>query len=522
MMVFEQDDKKSIGNTRGRMQIMADILHHCTDNNKKKSHVMQKANLNLDQVNHYLGNLLSKGLLELAIAEGIRIYRTTEKGREFLNYHYDMMQLFKDHVNNNNNKKQNKNKNGRTNLLNEEGESNYLTVKTRKKILSVSFLLAITISMLVSTSMQTITAAATTTTLFQQKQRLAYAQEEDIGKDKLEQEGRGDITATIESKDVAEANHVEVANEEEEEEWEAADNGQSDTNNNDGNQLQGTTRNQTDRGEEEDDSEPDTSDQPTIKEEDLQTIEESETEQQRRDYPDDDCLFDPSLPKCAPEDGKCPAGFAMNENGQCYPRKPCPPGFERRDDDETGTCHPTVENNLRIMVTIKRADGPGEISVRSETTSKIISKTVSNIKGTHTFNFEKGQVPVGGRFTACADSDVLKQELCTRGKNGEEREPEKVTITFPTSERGLKVIVTVKRADGPGEISVRSGETDKTLRRTVDNLEGKYIFNFKAGEVPANGVFEACANSDVLKLAKRCVTRVNGPEKEPEAVTIRF
>jgi hypothetical protein len=69
---------------------------------------------------------------------------------------------------------------------------------------------------------------------------------------------------------------------------------------------------------------------------------------------------------------------------------------------------------------------------------------------------------------------------------------------------------------------VRSEETDKTLRRRVDNLEGKHIFNFKAGEVPVNGVFEACANSDKLKLVERCVTGVNGPEKEPEAVTIRF
>jgi hypothetical protein len=56
--------------------------------------------------------------------------------------------------------------------------------------------------------------------------------------------------------------------------------------------------------------------------------------------PNDDCLFNPSLPNCVPIAGKCPEGFAMNEDGQCYPRKPCPPGFERRDDDETGACLP--------------------------------------------------------------------------------------------------------------------------------------------------------------------------------------
>ena len=56
--------------------------------------------------------------------------------------------------------------------------------------------------------------------------------------------------------------------------------------------------------------------------------------------PDDDCLFNPSLPKCAPIEGKCPPGFLMNENEQCFPDKPCPAGFTKFDEDETGTCYP--------------------------------------------------------------------------------------------------------------------------------------------------------------------------------------
>jgi hypothetical protein len=45
--------------------------------------------------------------------------------------------------------------------------------------------------------------------------------------------------------------------------------------------------------------------------------------------PDQDCLFDPDLPKCAPgPDGKCPDGFAMNEDGQCFPRGGCPDGSQ--------------------------------------------------------------------------------------------------------------------------------------------------------------------------------------------------
>ena len=56
--------------------------------------------------------------------------------------------------------------------------------------------------------------------------------------------------------------------------------------------------------------------------------------------PDDDCLFNPSLPKCAPVEGKCPSGFLMNENEQCFPDKPCPPQFTKLDEDETGKCYP--------------------------------------------------------------------------------------------------------------------------------------------------------------------------------------
>jgi hypothetical protein len=59
--------------------------------------------------------------------------------------------------------------------------------------------------------------------------------------------------------------------------------------------------------------------------------------------PDEECAFNPSLPKCkAPCDEnnfcECPKGFSMNEDDNCYPDKPCPNGFERHKDDETGKC----------------------------------------------------------------------------------------------------------------------------------------------------------------------------------------
>lgn len=56
--------------------------------------------------------------------------------------------------------------------------------------------------------------------------------------------------------------------------------------------------------------------------------------------PDEQCLFDPSLPQCAPVDGECPDGFTMNVNEQCIPLGGCPDGYHTVEDDETGTCYP--------------------------------------------------------------------------------------------------------------------------------------------------------------------------------------
>jgi len=58
--------------------------------------------------------------------------------------------------------------------------------------------------------------------------------------------------------------------------------------------------------------------------------------------PDGDCLFNPSLPKCASDNGVCPDGFNQNEDGNCYPEHPngCPEGYHSHENDETGRCIP--------------------------------------------------------------------------------------------------------------------------------------------------------------------------------------
>jgi hypothetical protein len=54
--------------------------------------------------------------------------------------------------------------------------------------------------------------------------------------------------------------------------------------------------------------------------------------------PDEECLFDPSLPKCTPGPEGCPLGFAMDAYEQCFPRHPegCREGYHSHEDDESG------------------------------------------------------------------------------------------------------------------------------------------------------------------------------------------
>ncbi|HZA43636.1 MAG TPA: hypothetical protein VE504_07785 [Nitrososphaeraceae archaeon] len=58
--------------------------------------------------------------------------------------------------------------------------------------------------------------------------------------------------------------------------------------------------------------------------------------------PDEQCLFDPSLPHCAADpEGGCPDGFFMNEDNQCVPSHTrCPDGYHSHEDDESGRCIP--------------------------------------------------------------------------------------------------------------------------------------------------------------------------------------
>ena len=73
-------------NNRGKIQIMGDVLALATSG-IKKTHIMYRANLSYEQVHLYLGELIGKRLIAQDVSPDGVVYRTTEKGREFLLYY---------------------------------------------------------------------------------------------------------------------------------------------------------------------------------------------------------------------------------------------------------------------------------------------------------------------------------------------------------------------------------------------------------------------------------------------------
>ena len=73
---------------RDRHDIVAEMLNHARGG-KIKTHLMYKAKLSYSQINEYLNLLVEKGFVEnIAVKRRRKIvtmYRTTEKGIEFLN-----------------------------------------------------------------------------------------------------------------------------------------------------------------------------------------------------------------------------------------------------------------------------------------------------------------------------------------------------------------------------------------------------------------------------------------------------
>ena len=74
---------------------MGDVLALATSG-VKKTHIMYRANLSYEQVYLYLRELTSKRLIvQDATSDGV-LYRTTEKGREFLLYYTRLVEFLEE------------------------------------------------------------------------------------------------------------------------------------------------------------------------------------------------------------------------------------------------------------------------------------------------------------------------------------------------------------------------------------------------------------------------------------------
>ena len=74
---------------------MGDVLALATSG-IKKTHVMYKANLSYEQVHLYLSELIGKKLLSQDVSQDGVLYRTTDKGREFLLYYTRLVEFFEE------------------------------------------------------------------------------------------------------------------------------------------------------------------------------------------------------------------------------------------------------------------------------------------------------------------------------------------------------------------------------------------------------------------------------------------
>jgi len=90
-------DDHGPGKRRGRYDIIAEVLKRARDG-KLKTHIIYKCNLNHAQTNQYLSLLLKRKLLKILRHDNPKkrkIYQTTPKGWEYLQFYNELMGLLK-------------------------------------------------------------------------------------------------------------------------------------------------------------------------------------------------------------------------------------------------------------------------------------------------------------------------------------------------------------------------------------------------------------------------------------------
>lgn len=84
---------------RDKLQIMAEILEIAGDE-ALKTQIMYRANLSFTQLNNYLEFMLEINLLKKIKQNNKEIYKSTEKGSDFLQRYREISELLKNENNN--------------------------------------------------------------------------------------------------------------------------------------------------------------------------------------------------------------------------------------------------------------------------------------------------------------------------------------------------------------------------------------------------------------------------------------
>ncbi|CAN5722079.1 hypothetical protein BH23THE1_BH23THE1_08470 [soil metagenome] len=255
--------------------------------------------------------------------------------------------------------------------------------------------------------------------------------------------------------------------------------------------------------------------------------------------PDGDCLFDPSLPKCTPdENGNCPEGFHMNEDEQCFPAHDmCPSGYHSHEDDESGKCIPDsvpCQPGYILSPDFPECQYKDHVCQKHPNLDecKVDDETASNLPYRSGYNH------------GCSDakiSDPSKRYINQPGKGPDYHTTEFMrgyndgfdsclvdngSSSSPTANGIFRVIVQVTNQspqDITGGITVSVDHQPENIFRSAYGLyfpgggeTTSTTFTFKASEVPIGTGFEV--NLDYGDDYNQYTFGENSPVKRPEIV----
>jgi hypothetical protein len=255
-----------------------------------------------------------------------------------------------------------------------------------------------------------------------------------------------------------------------------------------------------------------------------------------KSQPDGDCLFDPSLLKCAPDENRnCPEGFGMNEDGQCFPyHDKCPSGYHSHEDDESGKCIPdSVPCDPGYIMS---PDFP------SCEYKEFVCQKHPDLKECKEEDNTSTNAYSSGYNHGCSDakiSDSSKRYIDQPGKGAGYHTPEFMSgynngfescfsgnNQQPSNSKGtFKVIVQVTNQlaeDTYGGVTINVGNYPDNIFKPAYGLyfpAGKtttQTFTFKSGDVPVGTEFEV--NLDYGDDYNQYIFGINTPAKKPEIV----